>query len=359
MRVHVAEESVLARLGSGEARMGRAQTPLVHLHRERRVHDRKVVGHEDRAVANREIDGSSTVDDDPVGLEVEAVEIDVGTLHAVRIRRGIEAGGGSAEARGASAGEEEENHGCGRSSSHGSLLMLAWMLPPAAGVDPSVAGSLNSFAVHRTFPSIPRSFLSTAQAPVAAERPIPTWQWVLGFALVLTFFLAARSHLLLGDAAVYARTIETRHFSERSIHLLYYLVGWLFLQITKPLHLPADTALIAMSSILMTVALWLSWRLSRALDQDARTSRLALFILLFAGVVIQQGTEAEVYSLQLVLTLASYLAYLRNRPVLAGLALGLATLTTPLGVLAVGFFVAELIRTRQWKPFLIMGVVGS
>ena len=136
-------------------------------------------------------------------------------------------------------------------------------------------------------------------------------------------------------------------------------MGWLFLKLTRPLGVPTDIALVAMSSILMTVALWLSWRLYKALGEDDRTARWALFILLFAGVVIQQGTEAEVYALQLVLSLAAYLSYVRNRPVLAGLALGLVTLDTPLGVLAVGFFVAEAIRTRQWKPFVIMGVVGS
>lgn len=177
--------------------------------------------------------------------------------------------------------------------------------------------------------------------------------------MVLAFFYFTRARFLHGDAAVYAHQIETGDFGERTLHLFYYLVGWVVLQVTKPLGLPADTALIFFSGVLMTAALWLSWHLDRALGEDGRTSAWALFVLLFAGVVIQQGTEAEVYALQLVLSLASYLSYVKGRPVWAGIFLGLATLTTPLGVLAVGFFVAEAIRTRQIRPFIVMGVVGA
>ena len=177
--------------------------------------------------------------------------------------------------------------------------------------------------------------------------------------LVLLFFHEARSHILLGDAAIYAHQIETHNFSERTLHFLYYVVGWLFLQLARPLGVPTDEALIAMSSVLMTLALWLSWMLYRELGEDQGRARWALFVLLFSGVVIQQATEAEVYALQLVLSLAAYLLYVRNHPAPAGVALGLATLTTPLGVLAVGFFVVEAIRTRQWKPFVIAGVFGA
>ncbi|HET9325923.1 MAG TPA: hypothetical protein VFQ05_04055 [Candidatus Eisenbacteria bacterium] len=177
--------------------------------------------------------------------------------------------------------------------------------------------------------------------------------------LVLAFFYLARARFLHGDAAVYAHQIETRAFGERTLHLLYYLVGWLVVQATKPLGISTDTSLIVFSGLLMTAALWLSWHLYRSIGEDQRTSVWALFVLLFAGVVLQQGTEAEVYALQLVLSVASYLAYVRGRPVVAGISLGLATLTTPLAVLIVGFFAAEAIRTRQWKPFLVMGVVGA
>ena len=173
------------------------------------------------------------------------------------------------------------------------------------------------------------------------------------------FFACLRAGFLHGDAAVYAYQIETRDFGERTLHLLYYLVGWVVVRATAPFGLPLDTTLILLSGLLMTVALALSWHLYRALGEDSRTSAWALFVLLFAGVVIQQGTEAEVYALQLALSVAAYLAYVKERPIWAGVFLGLATLTTPLGVLIVGFFVAETIRTRRFKPFLVLGVVGS
>jgi hypothetical protein len=182
---------------------------------------------------------------------------------------------------------------------------------------------------------------------------------MLGAALVMAFYVFVRARLLHGDAAVYAQQIESRDFGERTLHLLYFLVGWVIVQASKPLGLAPDTALIVFSGVMMTVALWLSWHLYRALGEDERTSGWALFILLFAGVMVQQATEAEVYAPQLVLSLSAYLMYVRGRPVWAGIFLGLATLTTPLGVLIVGFFVAEAIRTRQVKPFLVMGVVGA
>ncbi len=131
------------------------------------------------------------------------------------------------------------------------------------------------------------------------------------------------------------------------------------LRLTSPLGIPTDTALIALSGVFMTATLGLSYRLFRVMGEDERTSRWALFVLLFAGCFLQQSTEAEVYGLQMVLTLSAYLAYLRDRPWRAGILLGLATLTTPLGALIAGFFAAEAIRTRRWKPFAITSVVGA
>jgi Glycosyltransferase family 87 len=202
-----------------------------------------------------------------------------------------------------------------------------------------------------------------AASPVPPSSPresaTPPWMMALVAVLVLAFFFFTRARFLLGDAAAYAHQIETGDFNQRSLHLFYYVLGWLFVHATRPLGIPTDTALISLSGILMTIVLGLSWRLFHELGEDDRTAAWGVFAMLFAGVVIQQGTEAEVYAPQLVLTLGSYLLYLRRRPAWAGLLLGLATLTTPLGVLIVGFFAAEALRTRRWKPFVILGVVGS
>jgi hypothetical protein len=181
----------------------------------------------------------------------------------------------------------------------------------------------------------------------------------LAAALVLAFFFLARARFLLGDAAAYAHQIETGDFHERTLHLFYYLAGWVVVRLATLLHVPADTALIGFSGVMMTVSLGLAWALFRELGEDERTARWGIFAMLFAGVVIQQGTEAEVYALQVALSLGSYLLYLRGRAVWAGVLLGLATLTTPLGVLIVGFFAAEAVRTRNWKRFVVLGIAGS
>ena len=175
----------------------------------------------------------------------------------------------------------------------------------------------------------------------------------------LILFMAFRAHALLGDGAVYALTIHRSRFFERSIHVAYYAAGWVAVRALRPFGLGLDDALVVLNAGLTTAALGAAWVLFRALGVPVRTASIAVFVLLFSGNILIQGTSVEVYALELVLVLASYVLFLRGRNTVAGLAYGAALLVTPLAAFGAGFFLWEASRHKRWKDFLLLTVVAA
>jgi hypothetical protein len=174
-----------------------------------------------------------------------------------------------------------------------------------------------------------------------------------GLLTTLALFIIFRAHAVVGDGAVYALTIERSRFFERSIHFAYYLVGWLGSRLLAPFGVPTDDALILLNAVLMTAALGMCWVLFRALEVPRGVALAGFFSLLFAGNVLNEGTNVEIHALELLTAVASYVLFLRGRPIWAGVVFGLAMLVTPLAVLGSGFFVWDAWRRRQWRSLFI------
>jgi hypothetical protein len=176
----------------------------------------------------------------------------------------------------------------------------------------------------------------------------------IGFVL----FVAARSRLVIGDAATYADTILSGHLLERTIHLGYYVLGAGFAGLVAPLGIALDHALILLDALCMAVAVVVSWHLLVRLGATPREASLAAFVLLFSGNVLMQGTIAEIYAPQLLLTVGSYLLFVNNRPAWAGVLHGVAMTLSPTSLFVAGFYAWDAWRKREWRSLAVTAAVS-
>lgn len=180
------------------------------------------------------------------------------------------------------------------------------------------------------------------------NRIVPLCIIALGPVLLYLF----RSRLVIGDGATYAATIHSGDLVERSIHIGYYALGWVVHHLLAPLGLPLDASLILLNVLAAPAAVAVSWILFRALGVPRVTASLAAVVLLFTGCMLWQGTTAEIYAVQLVLVLASYVAFLRGFAVLSGVLFGVAMTVSMTTLFASAFFVwhmgAHGVRREHW-----------
>ena len=215
------------------------------------------------------------------------------------------------------------------------------------------------------FPPRQRPSLRFARAtprPPRAGAPsrTPVAAVALASAAALALFLCFRARAIVGDAAVYAGTIADARFFVRSIHFGYYVVGWIAQRLLSPWNVPLDQGVILLNAALTPAAVFLAWRFTRALGEPRRVAAAAALVLLFSGNVLAQGTNAEIYSLELVCVLASWTLFLRRRVVAAGLVFGYALLVTPLAACAAGLFLWEAWRTRRPRAAaLTLGIAAA
>ena len=185
-------------------------------------------------------------------------------------------------------------------------------------------------------------------APRVGTRPAP----LLLAVSALLLFLGIRDSMLLADSAAYGSTIASGHLIERSIHIGYYAVVWLLNRLLAPTHVPLDHLMIASNAVFMGLALLLAWRLFERLGATSAVASVATLTLLMTGNVLQQGSGAEVYALQLMIILAAQNLFFDQRYVAAGLVYGLAMLVSPLSIFACGPFLWQSVRIRDPRPLL-------
>jgi Glycosyltransferase family 87 len=180
--------------------------------------------------------------------------------------------------------------------------------------------------------------------------------WAALTVLVLTPWHA---RALIGDAAVYASTILDGRFFERSIHVGYYAVGWLFWKLLAPFGVHVDQALVILAPLTAIAAAGACWRFLRALGESRASCGAGMLVFALSGVMLRQATWPEIYAIEIALLLWSWTFTLRGRPVLAGVLFGAALLVTPLSAFGGGVFLWDAWRRRDWRPLVTIVALAA
>jgi hypothetical protein len=147
--------------------------------------------------------------------------------------------------------------------------------------------------------------------------------FLISFAL---FSLITPNALINGDAALYQQQITHFDFSQRTIHLGYYLLGIPFIHF---LPLPADYALNLMNCFLGALSIVLIFTIALTVSQNLLVAFVSSTLLLTNYIFVYNGVYAEVYMPQLFFFLLSFQLVLLQKAIPAGIAFALAFLITP------------------------------
>lgn len=143
---------------------------------------------------------------------------------------------------------------------------------------------------------------------------------------LIVFLRLAPDALLGGDTAVYAWQIEQADFSERTLHLGYYLLGALF----KP-FLSFDDAysINAMSCVFGALCLSLLFLISKVVFGDRKSGMVSCVLLLTNYGFLRNSFFGEIYIVQIFFALMAVMMWLQRKSSLAGLFLVMGFLVSP------------------------------
>ncbi len=171
------------------------------------------------------------------------------------------------------------------------------------------------------------------------------------FIISFTVFSSFTPNALInGDAAVYVQQMEEQNFSPRSIHLGYYLLGYLAI---KALPLPSDHAVNILNGFLGALSVALMYLMAYTIIGTHTTAILASVFLLTNSIFVINSVYAEVYVPRTFFLLTATYFWLLNRPLITATSLAFSFLISPSSIFALPLFVA--IRPR-WKPLLKFGI---
>lgn len=138
-----------------------------------------------------------------------------------------------------------------------------------------------------------------------------------------------------GDAAVYAQQIARGDYSQRTVHLGYFLLGSLL----KPFSsAPSDRALNLLNALLGAGTVALAYLLAMALLRRQAAAVTAGLLAATNYVLVSNAVYAEIYAAQAFFLLLALLLWLKARPVAGGASLAAAALTSPATVFALPAF---------------------
>ncbi|MBX9855558.1 MAG: hypothetical protein K2Y26_08525 [Gemmatimonadaceae bacterium] len=185
---------------------------------------------------------------------------------------------------------------------------------------------------------------------------------VLGVTSLLWFALNV-DFLMRGDATTYANYALLGKFDDITLHNGYYFVVYALQHwLAGPLGVPVHETMAWLNVLCGAMATVLVLLFTEALVGDRRLGVLAALLFVLSGRVLMNATSSEIYMLQTVCVLASMLAYVKNRFVLAGVAAGCSLLVSPLSAFAFLFFpVWEATRGEKirWKAFALFVAAGT
>ncbi len=178
---------------------------------------------------------------------------------------------------------------------------------------------------------------------------------LIGIVLFLVALLALASlcteAFINGDAAVYAQQMKNLNFSDRSVHIGYYLLGAGFIRIFPGSD---DYALNLMNCFLGALSVMLLYLITFVICHRHLAALISGLFLLTHYIFLENSVYAEVYTPQICLLLLSLLWWLLDRPVIAGLSFAFSFLITPSTIFALPFFF--ILRPRL-RPLLLFCAV--
>ena len=145
------------------------------------------------------------------------------------------------------------------------------------------------------------------------------------FSFALFSFISPNA-LVNGDAALYQQQIAHFDFSQRTIHLGYYLLGIPFIHL---LPLPADYALNLMNCFFGALSIVLIFLIGLTVSKTFLVGCAASIFLLTNYIFVYNAVYAEVYIPQLFFFLLSFQLVLVQKPIFGGVSFALAFLISP------------------------------
>lgn len=175
--------------------------------------------------------------------------------------------------------------------------------------------------------------------PNAQDAGFSRRAYLVAFFSGLLFFGLNESFLLSGDSALYADYALNAKFDEIGVHYGYYRVIWLLDRTLGAwLHIPMHEMMAHLNVVSGALTLVVSLALARVLLHDKRYAVLAVICFAVCGRVVTNATTSEIYMLQTLVVLTSFLLFAQRREYLAGIVAGLAFYVSPLSVFAYLFF---------------------
>ncbi len=182
-------------------------------------------------------------------------------------------------------------------------------------------------------------------------QPCKTKDILIGLIIFLTAFAVFASlsteAFFNGDAAVYLQQMQNLNFTDRPVHLGYYLLGAGFIRL-----LPGsdDRAINLMNCFLGALSIMLVYFITFTICHKHIPAIVASLLLFTHYMFFEYSIYAEVYIPEVCFFLLSILLWLLNKPILAALSFLLSFLITPSAILALPCF---LILRSRLRPLLL------
>ncbi|MFA5251191.1 MAG: hypothetical protein WC454_01225 [Phycisphaerae bacterium] len=182
-------------------------------------------------------------------------------------------------------------------------------------------------------------------------QPYKTRDIFIGLVILLTAFAVFASlsteAIANGDAAIYLQQMKNLNFTDRSVHLGYYLLGAGFIRL-----LPGsdDHAINLMNCFLGAICIMLVYLITFIICHKYIPAVVASLLLFTHYLFLENSVYAEVYTPQVCFLLLSILLWLLDKPILAALSFLLSFLITPSSILALPCFF--ILRPRL-RPLLL------
>ena len=175
---------------------------------------------------------------------------------------------------------------------------------------------------------------------------------ILLFLVVFSIFASLCTEALInGDAAVYLQQMQNFNFTERPVHLGYYLLGAGFIRL-----LPGsdDRAINLMNCFLGALSVMLVYFITFTICHKYIPAIAASLLLFTHYLFLENSIYAEVYTPQVCFFLLSISLWLLNKPIFSSLSFLLSFLIAPSAVLALPCFF--ILRPRL-RPILLFCVI--